>query len=313
MDVLALRDSAQQQLQQIRDVETGVEYLNKVRAIEVWAKAEKKDAVLQNMIAEQKLRTQRILGQLIDEGQQRGEIATSGNPNFTIVPDGNNKKTLADIGISRKDSSNWKQIAAIPDDTFNGFIEEKKAAVDDAVGELTTAGMLAFAKGKPHVSNNSGENEWYTPAKFIESARVVMGSIDLDPASSEIANRTVKAETYYTKDDDGLTKPWFGNVWLNPPYAQPLMSMFSDAIVDKREQYDQAIVLVNNATETQWMRQMFDICDAVCFVAGRIKFIDMNGNPSGAPLQGQCILYFGQRRDEFKNEFYNYGVCMGKI
>lgn len=313
MDVLALRDNAQHQLQQIKDVETGVEYLNKVRAIEVWAKAEKKDAVLQNMIAEQKLRTQRILGQLIDEGQRRGEIATSGNPNFTIVPDGNNKKTLTDIGISRKDSSNWKQIAAIPDDTFEGFIEEKKAAVDDAIGELTTAGMLAFAKGKPHVANNSGENEWYTPAKFIESARAVMGSIDLDPASSEMANRTVMAGSFYTKYDDGLTKKWFGNVWLNPPYSQPLMSMFSDAVVEKREEYEQAIVLVNNATETQWMAQMFDICDAVCFVFGRIKFIDINGNPSGAPLQGQCILYFGDNRYEFKNEFYKHGVCMERM
>lgn len=53
MDVLALRDNARYQLQQIKDVETGIEYLNKVRAIEVWAKAEKKDAELQNMIAEQ--------------------------------------------------------------------------------------------------------------------------------------------------------------------------------------------------------------------------------------------------------------------
>jgi hypothetical protein len=55
------------------------------------------------MIAEQKIRTQRILGQLIQDGQKKGEIAESGNPNFTIVPGRNNKKTLSDIGISRKE------------------------------------------------------------------------------------------------------------------------------------------------------------------------------------------------------------------
>ena len=60
MDALILRDNAKQQLAQIKDIETGVEYLNKVKAIETWAKAEKKDAELQNIIAEQKLRTQRI-------------------------------------------------------------------------------------------------------------------------------------------------------------------------------------------------------------------------------------------------------------
>ena len=62
IDTLMLRDEAQKQLAQITTIETGVEYLNKVKAIEKWAKAEKKDAKLQNAIAEQKLRTQKILG-----------------------------------------------------------------------------------------------------------------------------------------------------------------------------------------------------------------------------------------------------------
>jgi 5-methylcytosine-specific restriction endonuclease McrA len=68
---LQLRDNAQQMLMSIKSIEGGVEYLNKVRAIEVWAKAERKDAELQNIIAEQKIRTQRVLGRLIQEGQEQ--------------------------------------------------------------------------------------------------------------------------------------------------------------------------------------------------------------------------------------------------
>src|SRR2546427_12378186 len=63
-------------------------------------------------------------------------------------------------------------------------------------------------------------NEWYTPSKYIEAAREVMGSIDLDPASCELANRSVKASRYYTKEDNGLMHPWWGNVWLNPPFGK---------------------------------------------------------------------------------------------
>jgi len=59
-EALQLRDNAKQQLILIKDVESGIAYLNKVKAIEIWAQAEKKDAELQNMIAEQKIRTQRI-------------------------------------------------------------------------------------------------------------------------------------------------------------------------------------------------------------------------------------------------------------
>ena len=253
------------------------------------------------------------MGQLIKEGQQRGELASQSEHGRGIqssVTDGDTRKTLSDIGITRKESSTFQQIAAIPEEQFECFISEKKTAVDNAVSELTTAGMLAFAKGKPHVSNNSGENEWYTPPCYIESARRVMGSIDTDPASSEIANKTVRAEVYYTKDNDGLLKEWLGNVWLNPPYGQPFISQFSDAIIEKLPEFDQIIVLVNNATDTQWLHQILDVCDAVCFVHGRIKFLDVNSNPVNAPLQGQCIIYIGERYYEFYMEFQKYGVCM---
>ena len=164
---------------------------------------------------------------------------------------------------------------------------------------------------KPHVANNSGENEWYTPPKYTEAAKRVMGGIDLDPASNELANKFVGADKFYTKEDDGLTKPWYGRVWLNPPYAQPLIAQFSDAVVEKfgRGEFEQAIVLVNNATDTKWLQSMMRVCSAVCFVEGRVKFLDPDGNP-GAPLQGQVALYFGDERERFLEEFAVFGVVM---
>ena len=145
---------------------------------------------------------------------------------------------------------------------------------------------------KPHVSNISGYNEWYTPQYIIDAARKTMGKIDLDPASSDIANRTVQATTYYTKDDDGLSMPWFGNIWLNPPYAKGLIGKFASAIKNKRSDYDQAIILVNNGTETQWFQNFSIVTSAICLVKKRVRFFDINGN-LGKPLQGQVIIYVG--------------------
>lgn len=167
-----------------------------------------------------------------------------------------------------------------------------------------------WGNDRAHVANNSGENEWYTPQQFIVAAREVMGGIDLDPASCALANETVQAEAFYTAEDNGISQDWYGNVWLNPPYAQPLIAQFAAAVVSKRKKYDAACVLVNNATDTEWLQSMLEICDAACFVRGRIKFMDKRGQPSGAPLQGQVVLYFGDAADRFCNVFSSFGwVC----
>lgn len=308
-DALQLRDNAKYELEQIKDLETGINYLNKVKAIETWAKAEKKDAELQNMIAEQKLRTQRVLGNLIKEGQQAGEVAKKGESNYnSLIPDGN-KRTLPELGISPKQSHVFQQIAKIPDKKFEAFIAEKKQDVENAVAELTTAGALRLAKGA-HVSNNSGENEWYTPPQYIESARRVMGKIDLDPASSECANEVVKAKKYYDESTNGLFQIWKGNIWMNPPYAQPLI--FDFILKLETEVYDQAIVLVNNATETKWGQKLLELSNAVCFHTGRIRFVSPDGELGDAPLQGQMIAYIGKNYKEFISEFKQYGICLRK-
>ena len=60
--------------------------------------------------------------------------------------------------------------------------------------------------------------EHYTPHKIVESARALMGGIDLDPASCAQANaEIVKALRFHTREDSGLDHSWTGRVWCNPP------------------------------------------------------------------------------------------------
>lgn len=179
-------------------------------------------------------------------------------------------------------------------------------------GKVTAAHVQSVVdeiQQKPHVANNSGNNEWYTPPEYIEAAHRVMKEIDLDPASSVTANKTVGASVFYSEDDNGLTRQWAGRVWMNPPYASELIGKFCDKLVGHYIDGDisEAVVLVNNATETGWFNQLIAVADAVVFTKGRIKFVDMDGNRTGAPLQGQAIIYMGEQAEQFLREFSAFG------
>ena len=170
--------------------------------------------------------------------------------------------------------------------------------------------MLAASNDGPHVTHNSGAQEWYTPAHHIAAAVETMGAIDLDPCSTDVANTVVRATEYYDRETDGLTKDWHGRVWLNPPYAFKLIGRFADKLLAElaNGNVTEAIALVNNATETLWFQALSDEAAARLFPAGRVRFWNRDPDaPSGTPLQGQAFLYFGDNPHTFCTRFGAFG------
>jgi hypothetical protein len=162
-------------------------------------------------------------------------------------------------------------------------------------------------------TKNTGDEESYTPIDYLESARVVMNGICLDPASNQMAQINVKANNYYTVDDDGLTKEWGGKVWMNPPYTALVINKFIDKLIHhfKEDHITDAIVLTNNNTDTSWFHSAAKSSNAICFTSGRINFLKRDGSTS-SPTNGQSFFYFGSDSELFKKEFSQYGLVMVK-
>jgi phage N-6-adenine-methyltransferase len=256
--------------------------------------------------AEIRLRAERRLGELIK--LQKETVGLAQGKRTDLVPEAHHvgKPTLADAGIDKKLSSRAQKLAAVPDDKFEETLGEWRERIEFENERVTTSLLLAGG----HRTIGTGENEWYTPSQYLEAARRVMGSIDLDPASTPSANERVKALRFFTKDDDGLSKDWSGNVWLNPPYSQPLIQQFVEKLVS--ENFNQAILLTHNFTDTKWFHLAASACSAICLTRGRIKFVNETEDKA-SPTCGQAFFYFGDRRNEFTAEFRNTGLIVGVV
>lgn len=162
----------------------------------------------------------------------------------------------------------------------------------------------------------SKSNEWYTPAKYVDAARKVMGGIDLDPASCEMANRTVKATRYYTREQNGLVQGWHGRIWLNPPYGKlnPIpgsTKSWQKLFVERalweysHKGIEQAILLLlGNACFAHYFYPLWE--SPLCFHDGYISFNKPDGTTDDFGF-GTIIAYLGPNESKFIEVFSQFG------
>jgi phage N-6-adenine-methyltransferase len=212
--------------------------------------------------------------------------------------------TLAELGLSRQRVDEWRELRDAGENVVEAAIQ---AALDEGRAP-TSGGIQRAVNGGHHRTQFTGENEWYTPAEYIEAVRACLGAIDVDPASSARAQETVRASRFFTRDDDGLRHDWHGRVWLNPPYSQPDIARFVDKLLAEigAGRVRQAILLTHNYTDTGWFHAAAAKCAAICFTRGRIRFVSATGGIA-APTQGQAFFYFGVDVDRFRTAFGGFG------
>jgi len=132
---------------------------------------------------------------------------------------------------------------------------------------------------------NGGHDEWLTPPDIL--AR--LGVFDLDPCAP-IVRPWETAARHYTAADDGLSKPWRGRVWMNPPFGRAAVKWMR-----KLAQHGNGIALIPARTETaMFYETVWGVADAVLFIQGRPHFYRVDGTRapfnSGAPI---CLAAYG--------------------
>ncbi len=122
-----------------------------------------------------------------------------------------------------------------------------------------------------HESPVGATVEWYTPPEFFQRLGDV--HFDLDPASPLSGPVPwVPAERFYSPTDDGLTQPWEGSVWLNPPYG-PLGVEF----IRKMVAHGDGLLLIPARTETRIFQYAAARASGVCFLRDRLHYIREDG------------------------------------
>ncbi len=158
-----------------------------------------------------------------------------------------------------------------------------------------------------YVVGSDKDRDFYgTPTDWIERCRRVMGGIELDPASCQEANEmVVKAARFFDESVDALKQSWqCDSLFLNPPYG-PTCAKFASKFRNEWEagKIRQAIILVNNTTETGAF-DMFSRCAAAhAYPRKRIQFIGVEGRSKTQNTRAQTFFYCGPRWKRFRNIF----------
>jgi hypothetical protein len=226
------------------------------------------------------------------------------------VRSANRPKTVADLrqlsvaeaeqlsGVTKQLVHRWASRLKDPD-AYRAYLFG--AAWRAAMGQMVTGSQLVL---------QSLSNEYYTPRQYVEAARTVLGSIDLDPATSETANRTVRARRFFTAQQDGLTKEWRGRVFLNPPYGGQAGAFVSKLCREYAAGHVTAAILVlsSRATETSWFAPMWD--GTLCFTDHRIEFY---GKSKFSPTTGSIFVYLGNHPARFAECFKQFGAVVRRF
>ena len=164
---------------------------------------------------------------------------------------------------------------------------------------------------------------------------MMLGEIDLDPASSVAANKQVKAKYFYgySKKEfvDGMFMPWRGRVWMNHPFGRAEAacsencqkhlenpshrhhtipwhgnSAWVTKLIDEcREGVTEALCITYACTSEAWFQPL--IAHPQCFLTPRTNYFLPDGKIKKGVTKGSVVTYLGKDVKSFHKAFRQFG------
>ena len=132
-----------------------------------------------------------------------------------------------------------------------------------------------------HHNPTAKSEVWLTPPYIIEA----LGKFDLDPCAAEEFPQWA-AVRYFTQRADGLSQPWEGRVWMNPPYGRKVAFWLR-----RLAAHGNGIALVFARTETaMFFESVWGAASAILFIEGRLNFHFPNGQRAPANCGAPSVL-----------------------
>lgn len=158
--------------------------------------------------------------------------------------------------------------------------------------------------GFTHESPANKSIEWHTPKHIFDSLGL---EFDLDPCAP-LTNTVnvlgvvggvpwIPARKVYTRISNGLTQPWVGRVFLNPPYGRETKHWLA-----KMDTHRDGIALLFSRTNCNWFHDYVANATAVNFLKGRLKFVNSEVKTSPGAGSGSMLVAWGdENADAIKN------------
>ena len=155
------------------------------------------------------------------------------------------------------------------------------------------------------------DQEWYTPQYLLQRVYKVF-PVSLDPCSND--KQTVNAEIHYTKEVDGLSMPWCGCVFMNPPYGREIGKWVTKFLEEwNNGNVQNAILLVPVKTDTNWWYKLSEYLSCWCAIYGRVKFVSpLTGKQTTTGTFASAMILF-TREDSIRRKFLDQMSPIGKI